>query len=275
MNRPLALLVSTLFIQALLPGCGPRRAALDPGAAGELRAGGATLRGVDLYPEHDTRMIELDPETRRHLRVEVTRQSVPDSDGVWTQMPELESLDGSEAHDGQTERSKGTTLRRLNDGSVALRSIVARTPSATSSADALYLFVPELVMVPATLEPGGVWEQTCDLRVVDLYDPERVIKRGSATRRIEHAGSQTLHSATGPVDAVVVRTEMALDMGAIRSVTKTEAWLAPGDGTLLESSSRVSSLMGIAVQRARELRVREGIVLDGAIDHAGGETQAR
>ncbi len=266
MNRKNALLVPALSIQALMLGCGPRPAALDLSGVDGPRAGETPLHAGDLYPGTQTRLLELDPKTRRPLRIEITRQSAPDADGVWTQTPRLESLDGSAAEDGETERSKGTTLQRLAGGGVALRSIVARTPSATSSADALYLFEPELVMVPATLAPGGVWEDTCRLRVVAIDDNSRVIKRGSATRRIEHIGSQTLRSESGPVDSIVLRTEMTLDMGAIRSVTTTETWLRPGDGVLVEASHRVSSLMGIAVQRASELRAREGIVLDDRDD---------
>ena len=268
MNRKKALLAFALSIQALMLGCGPRPATLDLSGADGLRAGEAPLHASDLYPGTETRLVEYDPKARRPLRVEVTRASVPDPDGIWTQTPGLESLDGSVAEDGETERSKGTTLRRLEDGGVALRSIVARTPSATSSADALYLFEPELVMVPATLEPGGVWEDTCKLRVVAIDDESRVIKRGSATRRIEHVGLQTLQSGSGPVDSIVLRTEMTLNMGAIRSVTTTDTWLRPGDGVLVEASSRVSSLMGIAVQRARELRAREGVHIDDAGDQS-------
>ncbi len=231
----------------------------NPGFTGELRPTEIALRAQDLYPAGDQRFVELDPDTRKALRVERVRNAPPNAGGVWTRTSGLESLDGAALDGSGGERARMTTLVRQPGGAVALVSLVARTPSATSTKDALYLFEPALVMTPAELAPGDVWEGTCELRVVDLDDQTHVIRRGTASRRIEHLGIQTLQSAQGPVEALRVRTEFALKMGAIRSVTRSDVWVRPGVGVVGESSARVSSLMGIPVQRARDLRWAEDL----------------
>ena len=240
----------------LIGGC--RSAPIDPAGAGDLRQTTVSVSPADLYPRGDQRFIALDPGTREAFRVEITINGPEDGAGVWEQTTGLEALDGSKINGKSEERAGLTTLRRRADGSVALLSLVARTPSATDTADALYLFEPKLVTAPAVLRAGEPFEDTCDLRIVDLNNHSRVIKTGSATRRLELIGVQTLETERGKIETLRVRTEMALQMGAIRSVTTGEVWIERGVGAIAESSERVSRLMGVPVSRARTLSRLEG-----------------
>lgn len=235
-----------------LGGC---RSAPAPAVLGEIaRASDTPLLATDLYPAGEKRFVLLDPESGSPVHVEITHNPAPDPGGDWTQRVTLEALDGTAYAGDSDERASSTTLTRVSDGSVAMRHLIARTPSATSTDDALYVFEPPLVMAPAQLGPGDEFRHACELNIVELDDHNAVIKRGSGERTLRIVGAQTLDTERGEIETVLVRAELTLVMGAIRSVTVSDLWVEQGVGVIAESSQRVSRLMGVPVSRASSLK---------------------
>ena len=240
----------------LVGGC---RSAQPPAVVGEVsRAAQPPLLASDLYPRGDQRFIAIDPDSGKPLRLEITLNQAPDPSGDWVQRTRPEALDGSAYEGEDDERARSTTLTRQSDGSVAMRHLIARTPSASSTDDALYVFEPPLVMAPSELVEGKAFSDSCELRIVKLDDHNALIKQGSGKRSLQIVGGRTLDTQRGPVETILVRTKLVLEMGAIRSVTVSDLWVEPGVGVIAESSERVARLMGVPVSRASSLRRLEG-----------------
>ena len=72
----------------------------------------------------------------------------------------------------------------------------------------------------------------------------------------------------------LVRAELVLTMGAIRSETVTDLWVSPGVGVIAESAARVSSVMGVPVRRSRSVRRLEGW-LEAPVDRVSARDDDR
>ena len=190
-------------------GCG-RRSPLPAGVSGRVTtAMAAGVRAAELYPLGARRYVRLDPETGAATRIEVVENEPEDRGGGWTQRTRLEPIEGGEAPEPDDELASVTSLVETPGGGVAMRSLVARAPSATRSDEALYVFDPALVMAPPELAPGETFRDTCELRIVELDDHARVIKRGTGERRVRVIGGRTLRTQRGDVACTLVRASSA------------------------------------------------------------------
>jgi len=225
-----------LFVLALAAyGCAsepaeggtPPSAALDGPQAGSISAAALFSPGpseglADVY----------DPETGERLGVQTSAATAIDDDGSWMTETVLE---------GEPPRRAGYV--RQGDGAVALawsRSVKDTDPDGPAR---LYVFDPPLVMAPAVLGAGEVFEAESRMTERDPRDESRVVLSGRASRRLwlEAPGEGAFAAVER---GLVAAGEMVISVGPAEATRKTWTLITAGEGReeVVDYSIRVLGL---------------------------------
>ena len=209
--------------------------------------GGARLRRV------------VDPATGDALGTVRTESSfdegVAGGPGRWTVRTTETGMDGSVS----PERSAGHVVGPY--GGVYLswsRSVKDTDPDGPAR---LYVFEPALIWFPAAIEPGMTFEDTTRMTERDPADEDRVVLRGTATRRVAIVDASSDAWPFGARTGRAVMAELRVKVGPAEAVRRTAVLLAaPGDARGVWGDEFVDygvRVLGLPITRERKLIVAE------------------
>ncbi len=134
--------------------------------------------------------------------------------------------------------SRTEFLRRDDDGNIVLCAVIDEPNNALS------LFDPPLVVMPASLPPHEAFSARSSMRVVDADNPKRDKERGSATRTVEYIGDRVLHTPFGDVECHQLVVTFAADLRMADAETRTTLHVSPRYGVVAEQWSEKVKVLG-------------------------------
>ncbi len=140
--------------------------------------------------------------------------------------------------------------------------------SVTYADRVITTFEPPLIVLPATLSPGGESHtQRLTFTVHPMDDPSAIRDQGPATQTITLEAEQTV-LAPDPIPAARVRINLALSLQAAKVSKSTRAWYArttptpaaiPPLGVIAEETDERVTVLGITARRTQRL-----VILDAS-----------
>lgn len=155
----------------------------------------------------------------------------------------------------------------LDDLALAQNGDVIMLRSVTYADRVITTFEPPLIVLPATLSPGGEpHTQRLTFTVHPMDNPAAIRDQGPATQTITLEAEQTV-LAPGPIAAARVRVSLALSLQAANVTKSTRAWYARPAGSadtrlagvIAEETDERVTVLGITVRRTQRL-----VILDAS-----------
>jgi len=140
-------------------------------------------------------------------------------------------------------------LRLTGDGSVVMPAVVDHANNA------LTLFDPPMVVMPATLAHGEKFEARSSMRVVDADNPAREKERGSATRSIEYLGDRVVLTSFGEVTCHLFRVVFTADLRMADDVVTSSLYISPEIGLVASQWSEKLTVLGAISKETGEVSV--------------------
>jgi len=140
-------------------------------------------------------------------------------------------------------------LRRDEAGNVVLTAVIDHANNALS------LFEPPLVVMPAELPRGKPFEARTAMRVVDSRIQSKEKERGSAVRTVEYIGKRLLNTPIGEIECVQLRISFTADLRMADAETLTMLYVAPEYGVVAEQWSEVVKVFGALTSEKGEVIV--------------------
>jgi hypothetical protein len=134
--------------------------------------------------------------------------------------------------------SRTEFLRRDAQGNIVMTAVI------DEQNDALSLFDPPIVVMPAELHRGKPFESRSAMRVVDVRNPSKEKERGTAVRTIEYIGDRLLQAPFGKVATYQLNVTFIADLRLANAETQTTLYVAPEYGVVADQSSEKVTLFG-------------------------------
>ncbi|MFN0011531.1 MAG: hypothetical protein ACKVS8_07795 [Phycisphaerales bacterium] len=165
----------------------------------------------------------------------------------------------SDASPVVVEKTRSTLDVRLRpDGAL----VVER--SAEARDDALTVFEPALVAMPAVLTAGIVHRQEFSMVVHAVAQPAKVKARGEASQQIVYEADQAVTTPAGTFECRRVLTTFAAAPGPARVEVLTRSWYATGVGLVAETSDEQVWVLGVPFRSSRRSWAIEALKAPGS-----------
>jgi hypothetical protein len=126
------------------------------------------------------------------------------------------------------------------DGSIVM------TAAIDHGEDALALFDPPLILMPARLLPETIFEHSVNMRVMRASRPESERTHGTCTRTMRYVGDEMITRPDGTSE-VAHRIEITFNSTLTLATTEklTTSWIVPGVGVVAEERSELTKALGL------------------------------
>ncbi len=149
--------------------------------------------------------------------------------------------------DVAVEGTRSVMQMRATDGGdlVLVRSV-------EHADDAITVFDPPMLAMPAQLPPGETRTQELRMVVHPRGRPERIKAQGPARRTVVYEVDQRVRTPAGEFDCRRVRSLLVAELGTARVRVETRQWFAAGAGLVAEESTERVTTLGIPIRSRTE-----------------------